>query len=646
MGVFGQPGILSTKFLEFCKNSCLQHEGANTMIVRAIDFQGIHGLNRALIDQLRSYLDAKEALLADTILNALILPPGYMSTPVLPSSGHLRLSQASEIFRKKVREITEEQAVDLNWRTTANQINHALWSYVEILEGNVVELFSQLDQIGFERWNLDFFSTVESLKELLFHRIDDLIWTIRHLNEGLLVFRAVCRQRKNLWLMVGRFVSWFSPVLDRSLITNLQKSNQLLTIRFKQFHLKYNSYKEIDNKIEMMMRKFQTFYAWKMLDQETKEKFTKIYRLVKVWEENRRLKIFPIKDILRAVKQLAPAGKATLVFKEYLGMLKEILFSLSRKEHDEQAIEQEKEKIVQLKGELTTLGAIIGRYRELLLTTDPNPYLRHRLGFSEWVVGQEPRKTKDLLNLVYEVEILDGLYNKFSASLTANEPDSAQGKQLRRDIENVLHEMGQPLSSRSMIKARADHLLDLIEECDELGGKYGNISDFICSVLIKALRIDWKYQVLNENPKFYSLYAIHKGIVGAAEDRTHLSRMHKFKHIIHHLTQWVKHRDALKHTQDIEVDIHDIKEYFQEFLARIQKGEQEAGQDTERSWELAATYSQQLLEYRFLFANFIYSLRQHGSEGKWMRDQFLFADQYFETIENKIKRLRSQQMAF
>lgn len=609
------------------------------MIVRAIDFQGVHGLTRNLVEQLRHFLDAKEGQLADSILHSITLPPGQFSPPVLASTGHQRLSQVCDTFRKRMREISDEQIQKIGWKTSAAQINQALWSYVNILKGNVRELFSQVEQAGFERWNGEFFTTVESLKELLLNRIDDLIWTIKHIDDSLYKLKSL--YLKYTGSLFQRISNKFSPILDRSLISQLKSSEEYLKTQFKQFRDKYHSYQELDHQVESSMREFQVFPCWKMLDQETKEKFTKIYRLVKVWEENQKRKIFPAKEILKPIKLLTPPGKALLVFKEYLGMIKDTLFDLSRKNKQTPLNpETQKEKIEQIQQETKTLGSVIGKYRDLLLSYESQSKLKGSLGFSDWLMKQEPKKTKDLLTLMHETDLVDHLYQKFSQSLTGVAPHSTEKRRLKKEIENTLQDMEQPLSSRATLKIRIEHLLQQLEKCDEIGSSYGDMSDLISHTLNQALHIDWKHQLMNENPKFYSLYAIHKGIEGLSEDRFHLNRMHKFKQITHHLIQWVKHHDTLKHVHDVETDIHDIKESFQEFLAQIQKKEQEIGDNSEKASIEARHFSDQLLEYRFLFATFLYHIRNHGPEGKWMRDQFIFADQYFEAIQQKIDRLR------
>src|SRR5262249_53925260 len=144
------------------------------MIWQAFEKQRIGTLDAGLAEQLDEYLDQREAKLAIDINAAAHLlqgvPPqldGYSDL----SSMHLQ--QAVEEFSRKTSRIAQsphdssrsghgfDAAVDL--------INKSLWHYTETLEGCVMELFQQLNQIGFEYWDIDLFQSVGEIKDGLTH---------------------------------------------------------------------------------------------------------------------------------------------------------------------------------------------------------------------------------------------------------------------------------------------------------------------------------------------------------------------------------------------------------------------------------------------------------------------------------------------
>ena len=83
------------------------------MQFKPTDFHGVLFLDKALVNQLRGFLDEREAYLADDVLMAFPVREG---APVLTGSKSLRLSQAAEMLSKRVREMGSEEIVDDDWR--------------------------------------------------------------------------------------------------------------------------------------------------------------------------------------------------------------------------------------------------------------------------------------------------------------------------------------------------------------------------------------------------------------------------------------------------------------------------------------------------------------------------------------------------
>lgn len=617
------------------------------MTWKPIDFQGIISLDKSLIEELYQYLDDKEALSSHKIIYALqslsddsgapVLVPGQ--TPAM----RLKLSDAVESIGKKIRQ-TMVSRYNLpepdEWRKIAEAANGAFWEYLEVLEECVTELFQQLDQIGVEEWRIEMAHVVDAMKEMLIHRIDDLNWAIRRIEAQLWELRWVIEKQRGRWVAPRKAFFFWQTMLDRLLRTNLEKCRKYLGFRYQKFSDRYGRYIEIHTKIELALEKFNTYKAFETLDWENKEKFKKIHNFVKLWELNERAKSLPSREPIRALRSLISAEKALALFREYYQVLLGALFEQSRnvKNHPNEVrdigyVNRILELIASYRAELHTLRAIITKYRDFLLRTDPNPYVRSRWGFPEWVVGPEPTHTKQMLSLHYEVENLDSLFESLRQALERKPVMEETGiSEVDKDIQIILHEMNQPLMSRGVMKMRLERLLILLQQLDELCSSSQSVVNYVGQVLSKALRADWKYHVMFEIPAFHQIYAIHYGILKPIEDRQHDNRMHKFKRLIQQILQWVKNNDSPRHSHEIELDMNDIKGYLQDFFGQVQRlsaGNQE---------ELKAA-SQQLLEYRYLFGNFFHQLRETKPEERIIRNQFLFVDQYFESVENRLHEL-------
>lgn len=188
-----------------------------------------------------------------------------------------------------------------------------------------------------------------------------------------------------------------------------------------------------------------------------------------------------------------------------------------------------------------------------------------------------------------------------------------------------------------------EKLVVALKSLDELGSFKQGISDFIGDSLSKALRNDWKYQVLLDIPQFYEVYSVHQGMAYVYEDRNHTARLNKFKRLVQQIDEWVKKKTYPKHIHEIELDISDIKGYLQDFLAHVQRfaRDQEKLSDSREYSEQVRELYRQLLEYRYLFGAFFHELSDDNPEERSIRNQFLFVDQYFESVDNKLREIKA-----
>jgi hypothetical protein len=625
------------------------------MTWKGIDFQGIMTLDQALIDELRNYLLEKESQFGKTLALAVGGIP-QVTAPIKSLPGSIvsgSLLEVTEQFAKNVRSISKNKTLDFAknaCKNASNQINASLWDYVEILEGCITELFQQLKYVSFEEWNPELVGVVDTVNEILIQKIREMYRVIDLLKLSLNEYCEACQRMKGI-SGFKRFLGKisFNRLIDPSILRALKKCEKELTYEKETFITRYNSFLVIREQVEEALKKFSEYVLLNKLEDNVQANFKRIYKLLKIWKLNVKADALPSREPIRAMRSAFSIEKATEIFKDYYAFLKQTLFERSKmlKMGSKDLYEEEANKKSVLeavngyRSEIHTLGATIEQYRDFFLESHPDPYVRSRWGFPEWVVGPEPVQSEDLQHLVFKIEWLDKLYADICRTIH-NGPLKGESNQLSkqyREILSILHEMGQPLISRAVMRSRSERILNILQEMNELGSFNPEVIDYSSRIFSKAMRVDWQYHVLFEFSSFHSLYEIHQGLIGKLDSHSHINRMNKFKAIIHKLREWVKNREALQHLHEIEMEMSDIKLYLQEFLAQVQRTVDHSVKGPESVRKVTLILSSELLEYRYLFGSFFYFLLQNETEGKSIRNQFLFVDQYFEAVENHIHEL-------
>lgn len=601
---------------------------------QAIDFQGVVSLDNPVIDLLHHYLDEQEGYLAQAILESIAYTP---PAPTLSyGASPLKLSEALEVFGKKSASTSGDP------KMIAQPINKALWKYVEILEGAVTELFRQLDQIGLEQWHSRLPHVVSTIKELLQHKIEDLMWGIKRLED--LLWRYNTGNHLSLWQKLQK--NW-KTILDHDLLPNLEKTLLFLKSNYTKFMNRFGGYVKLQEEVEKSLEKLDEYPVMQAQEKGVQQLFKKLFELLNLWEMNKTAKAVPSQELVLALRHSLSTEKAITLFREYFKALHNLLFNLSRtfKVHGPSLLEDSQTKdaiqhdIENVHAEIRMVRSTISSYRDFLLRADQDSYFRSRLGFSEWIVGPEPGQTKPLLDLGYDMDYLDNLCSMLIQALQkpSGQPQKVSISDVEKEIQQSLHEMGQPLATTRMMRAKAENILYRLEDLDEWGAFSYDVVDYTGQILSKLLRADWKYHVLFEFLPFLHLYSVHQGLVPPVSDRAHMNRLQKFTRHLNQIQDWVARNKTQSHFHDIELDMNDIKGYLQDFLAYVQRMSQDPTLTREKVLNLKMDIAQELLEYRYLFGNFFYHLRQNESEGRLIRRQFLFVDQYFDSIEFKLQ---------
>lgn len=590
-------------------------------------------LSRAELERFRSFVETKEVKLADDLLLSILPADNVREPQLLRGSGHMRLSSALRILSKRVTHFSQEKVEPNDWKSGVIVADSALWEFTEFLEESVKEFIEQAKSLCLTEVTKEAYESIQAYHSFLHHRIEDLMWTFRKLDETFLTYRAICQKNRNWWLLFGKLFSRFSKALDQNILNHLFKAEESLSLFFKQFTLFFNAYHTILDKSKDKDRELKKQIGFQQLTDESQTLLNRLYRMLQVWDYNAKNEVIPQTEISDSIRRIGKPGSFTIAFREYYNRLKIELFELTLawiKNRDRSALKQN----LALQGELKIFENMVGNYREILLRSDPNPYVRTRFGFTEWIVGPEPRKTKDLQQIIFDIEKLQR-WNRHQEDSIKNFPEKVPYLQklgILKEIDAILHEMGQPLISRSSLQSKAAHLIKEIKRLDELGGSYGDVRDLLNEIFLKAFRFDSKYQVLLDFPELEELYAIHIGCLYPAKDTFHEKRLKTFHQILNHFDHWLKKHETGEHHLEIESQEAALKEELQQYYASLQR-RQGGAFDTEIDL-------QKLLELRYLFSKFFHQLRQFEAEGRTMRKQLLFIDQYLDAIEALLREER------
>jgi hypothetical protein len=602
------------------------------MAWRAIDFQGIISLDSTIVEQLQAYLAEKEALLSQGIAEAFPSAEEQLRNN-LPK----KLAEGIDLFARAIAQ--QSSSPSISWQPMVDHVEHALWDYLESLESTAVELFQQLSQISLEQWRPQVMDTVTAIKELLAYRMEELKWVLKRVESLLSDYRKGYDQHHShsaWWLERLRF---WETILDGDLAKNLEKSHKFLIFNYQKFLQSYDQYESINRDIEHASKKFDSYPIFKGLEAEQQQQFKKLYRLLKLHDANSQTKALPAEEVISELRMAMSPNYAFSLFKEYFKILKLTLIAHSRQLKTPDFADPAMREILkgQVSGEIMevrTLGATIEKYRNFLLHTDPDPYVRATGGFSEWIVGQEPAAAKALLNQEYNIDMLDSWYRQMESDLAL--PPLSKEKQLplQQEIAKNLHSMGQPLASQAMMAVRAEKFVSQLQQLHEMSSQDPQIVDYVTQILSRAMRTDWKYHTLHALSQFHELYVLHHGIVGSVDDRQHANRWNQFNTLTYQIHRWIKERKIVVHLHDIEVYMNDIKGYLQDFLAHAQRTAKDSTLSPEQRRKVLMEVTLQLLEYRYLFGQFFYTLREQDGDEALIRHRFLFVDQYFESVEN------------
>ncbi len=613
-----------------------------------MDFKGIVKLDNDVVIQLNRFLKEKESELGLKILES--IGPIQSDYPELevPEIKSLALSDAVMLFGKKVRSLilnkefkeTKQLHDEINEKMSQN-----CWNYLELLENCVSELFLQIDSTKCDEWNAELLENFQSIKMLLLHHLDDLEWAVKRLNGQLWQLHHGALE-KTFFGKLKNIRWFFESNIKISLLKNLKKTRKYLLFYGGKFREYYEKYHILQKIVEPHVSNLENYKTLNSEQIDTKDAFTKVYKYLKMWEINQHSKLIPNKEIEDPLKTSIDPKRMSHLFEEYQNSLLKKMFEISGGlKFEKNGIENlpiknelENASLMLLK-EVLLLSATVAKYREFLLKTDQDPYVRCRFGFPEWIVGEEPATTKNMLLINYELEEMNGLVEKMIHALETGEEghEKIKLKNAHLTLEPLLHEMAQPLASEATMKDLIVKALQALEELHELTSHDLEVVDFVGNSLSKILKSDWKYQVLFTIPEFEKIYAMHIGILGGRhENRLYLNRLDELRRLSIELKDLIKTKSFYTNHQEIEFTISDIKGSLQDFLGYVQRISKGSDKDKTITVETVRDVSVQLLEVRYFFGHYLHDLLALKDGNIKVLDKLLFVDQYLDAIDNVI----------
>lgn len=534
-------------------------------------------------------------------------------------------------------------------------VNQLLWEFTEWLEVTAGEFFAQIQYSSIQTWDSSLHEIVRATGILFLQVVRTLL---------------ICSQQLGVSLSrYGNFKRWnfFSTVrIDPKLFKALQRTERFLEERYQIFQEHYHAYKSMSLELAEAFVKQEEFSGFKSLSPVDRAFYTQVWYLIKFIEKSSR----SVKELLPALKRcLQNYGKSTYLmryqqneslemredgdlflsnpvirlFRVYLNGMEEQLFKCSldfkqvesalQNAYGELCLEK-KDLLGSGVVELNALIEIMGRYRAFLLTNRPDPYQRSRWGFTEWIVSPEPPSAKELIALIDRGEELKKCFEHLSQSIREDKKIK-----LKREahalhlMKESVHEMGNPFLNYAAAKNIGADFVREFAVWDELGAASLSCVEETEILLSQMMREDWKYHVLGGMPLFHYLYRIHNELQNRLLETREDAYLKRFCALLGE----VREKSRLEDSPRIEAErpLQEIRKSLEAFLERVCKNFNESLEISAKE-VLIKKYRRELLQHRYQFSRMVNRLVKEEAVA---RENLLFVDQYFESIDNLIDSL-------
>lgn len=583
-------------------------------------------LDRELFEDLKAYLHDKRSALRDALLFSISLEK-LKAPPLLPEpmEGKDPLEFALSEFENRWRSLSNEELKKVDYESFVERFSIILWNYVEILEGMGRELFEQAAKIPIDRLDQELYDRLELAKYFLWDRLKEIDRFLVALEASLKRFHQQCLSARPFKLL-PKIRAPFHKALDPDLMALVKKGELYLFREFKRFAKEYGFLKRVEGQIESEQVKFQGYQILHQLNPADERLYLRVFRLLKLWDKSKRGSLPLNRHAAASLKQAISFGKFSSFTKDYLKEIKGHLFDFARRHRNYKEMGSDIQ-IALWRSEVAALVKVIKDFRAFTLAEEQQKQPRGILG---WIKGplKVSRPIKELNLRIEEAKLVDvWLQQLFDAQEPGEDNDENYGAACFKRASKILEDMGQPLISKTVMKAKVDELLKTLKEANELTSALPDTSQLMLEKLLRAFKVDAKHEVLTENRAFWPLWEVHHGLSYYDKSPAHQRRMKVYKRVVQHLKQWMTGHELNHHLQDVEHEIHDIQECLQEFFHQTKQIN-----SLLEKWE----FKKELLEERVFFASFFSYLNQHNHEGKRVKGELAFLEKYFNAIDDNL----------
>lgn len=608
------------------------------MNLQPIDYHSVISIGRSLLEQASRSLEEQESRLAKEILVAIHIPLHDIPLLAPPDLAHpavagyqMHLSEALDSFEKRIelgarrgKKTGLQKPLAREWEEALRRINRALKDHLDLLHESISELFLQVSQLGYLEWKPELLQVVDSFKKIFRQRLDALHHSIKRLEHLLRHYSHAFAAHPNWLELLARRFGLRRSLLDKELLGKLNNSLKLLHENFHHFKARYNGYVALMEKSSPSLHKLDWFPVLHGMEGEAQDLYKKMVQLLKMRELRTNDKLLSDQDFVWNLRSLASLDHAKTFFRQYLHKIEDALFRTSRViklgiQEGYRTPHEMHDDIDSFRRELATFRTTLEGYHQLLLG------------------GRS-----DLSKVAESAKNLEALFTRMNQEMQESlSRTPRERKEMMDQLNETINQMAQPLISRDRMRAIANRYITLMEQCHELGTTDLAVFDLIGESLSKGMRADWKYQVLQERKEFHRLYEKHCRIWGLNGDRAHIKRKNYFLDHFKQIESLLKNQQKPHHDHDLTQEMNEIKASLQDFLGYLQRLEGEMAVGSQRSSRLLNQAQYELLKYRSIFSVFFLHLQRYSVEGVLLRRQFLFVDQYFDTMEAKIHLLKN-----
>lgn len=415
--------------------------------------------------------------------------------------------------------------------------NRVLWNGAEEAAALSRRLFEQLYVIGIFQWTPALQECVALTSAALKARVEALTKVCVNLAETLWMYDndAPLDEDPEQWFAFIRPLR--REGIDSSLNTHLEQTQQFVSSQAESYHARFTDFFHFMERASHAVDKVTEKVLCRELPDQLRAAYEHIIIGLSIWENDANAGGILLDELSRSLRKDDAVTCGYVLFHEYFKRLFDFLFATSRSLKGTVQVDfiSIRQALTDAETELRELKRTVARYREFMLITDPDPYVRTRLGFKEWVVGEEPLPCRQLYALEIELESSLRLYEAMIASCSGVScaEISAQADATKPELTEALHVLSQPTLTALPLKRHLSHISGLLMALRELTNRDRSIVNLMARTLLKLLCDERCQEPFYLDFQFMNLYLVHHHLVQPmVSDPTHRRHIESLEQLV------------------------------------------------------------------------------------------------------------------